>query len=168
MVLTKDELVGKLQNELRILLHLASKVEPAKLDYRPAPKQRTLLELLQYLTIFGPIHLRTIKAGVWNMDVWRDAWRTEEAVAKGRNLEQVKNAIGEQSALFKEQLGSFSDADLRAEMEMFGSKASRGSWLVGMLLCHYVAYRMQLFMYLKACGREELSTVNLWAGMDAM
>jgi DNA-binding HxlR family transcriptional regulator len=34
------------------------------LDYRLTPKQRSLLELLQYLTIFGSIHLRTIKAGV--------------------------------------------------------------------------------------------------------
>jgi hypothetical protein len=25
---------------------------------------------------------------------------------------------------------------------------------------------MQLFLYLKACGREELSTMNLWAGVD--
>ena len=25
----------------------------------------------------------------------------------------------------------------------------------------------QLFVYLKACGREELNTMNLWAGMDA-
>jgi hypothetical protein len=168
MVLTKDELVGKLQHEVRILLHLTSKVDPAKLDYRPTPKQRSLLELLQYLTIFGPIHLRTIRAGVWDMEVWRDTWRTEAAAARGRNLEQVKDAIGEQSALFAEMLGPFSDADLRTEMEMFGGKASRGSWLVSMLLCHYVAYRTQLFLYLKACGREELSTMNLWAGMDAV
>jgi hypothetical protein len=35
------------------------------------------------------------------------------------------------------------------------------------VLCHYVAYRMQLFLYLKACGREELGTMNVWAGMDA-
>jgi hypothetical protein len=168
VVLTKDELTGKLQHEVRILLHLVSKVDPAMLDYRPTPTQRSLLELLQYLTIFGPIHLRTIKAGVWDMNVWRDTWRTEKAVAKGRNLEQVKDAIGRQSGLFAELLGSMSDADLRTEMEMFGSKNSRGSWLVWMLLCHYVAYRMQLFLYLKACGREELSTMNLWAGADAV
>lgn len=167
MVLTKNELVGKLQHEVRILLHLASKVDPSMLDYRPTPKQRSLLELLQYLTIFGPIHLRTIKAGVWNMDVWRETWRTEEAAAKSRDLEQVKVAIGKQSGLIAELLESFSDADLRTEMEMFGTRASRGSWLVWMVLCHYVAYRTQLFLYLKACGREELSTMNLWAGMDA-
>jgi len=48
MVLTKDELVGSLKHEVRILLHLASKVDPAKLDYRPTAKQRSTLELLQY------------------------------------------------------------------------------------------------------------------------
>jgi len=50
---------------------------------------------------------------------------------------------------------------------MFGRKASRGSWIVNLVLCHYAAYGMQLFLYLKASGREGLSTMNLWAGMDA-
>ena len=35
------------------------------------------------------------------------------------------------------------------------------------VLCGCAAYRTQLFLDLKACGREELSTMNLWAGMDA-
>lgn len=26
---------------------------------------------------------------------------------------------------------------------------------------------LQLFLYLKACGRVELSTMNLWGGVDA-
>ena len=34
MVLTKSELLTALENEVRILLHLASKVDRAKLDYR--------------------------------------------------------------------------------------------------------------------------------------
>ncbi len=32
------------------------------------------------------------------------------------------------------------------------------------MLNGHAAYRTQLFLYLKACGREELSTMNLWAG----
>ena len=167
MVLTKDELISALQNEVRILLHLASKVDPAKLDYRPTPKQRSMLELLQYMVIVGPIHVRSIKAGSFDLDAWRNMWRAEESVAKAMNLEEVKAAIGKQPALFAELLGSCSDADLRAEIEMFGRKASRGATLVNLVLCHYVAYRMQLFLYLKGCGREELSTLNLWAGVDA-
>ena len=41
MVLTKSELIGSLKNEVRILLHLASKLDRSMLDYRPTPKQRT-------------------------------------------------------------------------------------------------------------------------------
>jgi hypothetical protein len=167
MVLTKEELIGTLQHELRILLHLASKIDPAKLDYRPSAKQRSLLELLQYLTIMGPIHLRTVKEGVFNMDAWSRAWRTEQAAAKTRDLEQVKEELKKQPALFTEIVNSCSDADMRAEITLFGNKASRGYWFVWLGLSHYAAYRMQLFLYLKACVCDELSTLNLWAAMDS-
>lgn len=166
MVLTKDELISALKGEIRLLLHLASKVDPAKLDYRPAAKQRSLLELLQYLTIMGPIHLRGVMASAFDMEGWRKAWTTGEAAAEAMNLEQAKDAIGKHVALFTELLGPCSDADLRAEIEMFGHKASRGSMIVSLVLTHYAAYRMQLFLYLKASGREELNTLNLWAGID--
>src|SRR5262245_41950149 len=63
MVLTKDELIGSLQNESRILLHLAGKIDRKKLDYRPTPKQRSTMELLQYLIVMGPQLIRAIKAG---------------------------------------------------------------------------------------------------------
>jgi hypothetical protein len=49
---------------------------------------------------------------------------------------------------------------------MFGTKFTRGSLLVNMVLGGYAAYRTQLFCYLKSCGREELNTMNLWAGVD--
>jgi len=168
MVLTKTELRGKLRQEVRILEHLISKVDPAKLDYRPTPTQRSLLELLRYLTIFPRIHLRTIQAGVLEMEAWRCAWGTEEKAAKKRSLDRIRDEIGKQPALIAEVLDSLSDEDLRAEMDMFGSKASRGSWLVWLVLCHYTAYRMQLFLYLKSCGHEELGTLDVWVGIDAM
>ena len=167
MVLSKNELISALQHEVRILLHLASKLDSAKAGYRPSQKQRSILELLQYLAIMGPIHVRAIRANAFDLDAWRNMWRMEEAAAKAMNLEDVRDAIGKQAALFADLLGSCSDADLRAEIEMFGRKGSRGSMFVNLVLCHYVAYRMQLFLYLKASGREELGTMNLWAGMDA-
>jgi hypothetical protein len=59
-----------------------------------------------------------------------------------------------------------SEAELCAEVEMFGSKASRAVHMINFLVCGHAAYRTQLFCYLKACGREELGTMNLWAGID--
>ena len=43
-ILTKSELIASLQNEVRILLHLCSKIEPQMLDYRPTPKQRSTMD----------------------------------------------------------------------------------------------------------------------------
>jgi len=166
MVLTKDELLNALSQEIRILLHLADKVDPAKLDYRPTAKQRSTLELLQYLTILGPIHFRAVFRNRFDMDEWSNALRSGVAAAKLLTLAEARDAIGKQIILFAELLRPASEADLRAEIEMFGHKASRGSFLVSLVLCHLTAYRMQLFLYLKGSGREELSTLNLWAGMD--
>ena len=73
MVLTKDELIASLQNEVRILLHLAGKIDRNKLDYRPTPKQRSTIELLRYLTIMGPMLLRAIKAGGFDPAAWEAA-----------------------------------------------------------------------------------------------
>ena len=60
-----------------------------------------------------------------------------------------------------------SDADFRSEITMFGSNVTKGGFLVSHVLGGCAAYRTQLFLYLKSCGREELSTMNLWAGIDA-
>jgi len=47
-----------------------------------------------------------------------------------------------------------------------GSRISRGCFLVNYVFGQYTAYRLQLFLYLKASGREELNTMNLWLGAD--
>jgi hypothetical protein len=163
MVLTKPELIASLQNEVRILLHLASKVDRDKLDYRPTPKQRSTFELLQYLTIMGPALVKAAKAGTFDLDVWKAA----EQAAAARDFDQTVAAIGQQMDDYPALLAGVSDADLRTEIEMFGGKATRGVFIVNQVLCGCAAYRTQLFLYLKACGREELSTMNLWAGVDA-
>lgn len=164
MVLTKEELLASLQNEVRILLHLATKIDRNKLDYRPTPKQRSTLELLQYLVVMGPMIIRGTKAGAFDGPAWQKA--TDEA--KAMNFDQVLGAIEKQPATYAELLSGFSDADFRAPVDLFGAGASsKGSVLVNMVLSGCAAYRTQLFMYLKACGREELNTMNLWAGVDA-
>jgi hypothetical protein len=163
MVLSKPELIASLQNEVRILLHLAGKVDRARLDYRPTPGQRSTLELLQYLTIMGPELLKAARAGTFDPA----AWTAAEQAAKGRDFDQALSAIAEHRGMYPALLGELSDADFRAEIDIFGEKTSRGAFIVNLVLGGCAAYRTQLFLYLKASGREELSTMNLWAGADA-
>jgi hypothetical protein len=166
MVLTKDELISSLRHEVRILLHLASKVDPAMLDYRPTPKQRSTLELLQYMAIMGPTQIAVIKTGAFNRPALSAAWGPADAAAKAMNFDQAIAAIRKQSDEYARLLNEWTEADFRAEIDMFGNKSTRGRQLVNLVLNGHAAYRTQLFCYLKSCGREELSTMNLWAGMD--
>lgn len=163
MVLTKSELIGSLQHEVHVLLHLASKIDRAKLDYRPTGKQRSTLELLRYLSVMGPAMVEAAKEGAFD----RAAWGAATQAAEARDFDQTLAAIAAQRDIYASQLGAMSDADFRVEIEMFGRKTTRGAFLVNTVLCGYAAYRTQLFVYLKACGRDELNTMNLWAGVDA-
>jgi hypothetical protein len=163
MVLTKPELIASLQNEVRILLHLAGKLEPSMRDYRPTPKQRSATELLQYLTVMGPALIRAAQAGTFDAA----AWTAAEKAAAALDFDQTLAALSAQSAEYAALLDGMTDADFRSQIEMFGMSFTRGSFIVNMVLSGCAAYRTQLFLYLKACGREELSTVNLWGGIDA-
>ena len=53
-----------------------------------------------------------------------------------------------------------------AEIQMFGHPTTRGAFIVKYVLGGHAAYRTQLFLYLKACGHDELATSNLWSGAD--
>src|SRR5262252_1405215 len=101
MVLTKEELIASLQNEVRILLHLAGKIDRSKLDYRPTPKQRSTLELLQYLVVMGPMLIRAIKAGGFD----QNAWSAAVAQANAMNFDQVLAAIEKQSSAYADLIG---------------------------------------------------------------
>lgn len=164
MVITRQELLTALQTEVRIVVHLAGKIDRSTLDYRPTPKQRSTLELLRYISMMGPTYLEYIKSGSTDGGIWAAA----TAAADARDFDQTVAAIAAQHDGYAAMLADLSDADFRATtMGADGSPSTKGAVLVTGVLCGCAAYRTQLFLYLKACGREELSTMNLWAGIDA-
>ncbi len=163
MVLSKVELIASLQNEVRLAVHLASKAAPAHLDYRPSASQRSTLELIRYISMMGPTIIRWSLANTSDFDIWTRA----EAASKERSFEQAKAAIAAQHAEYGDLLSGLTDADFRAEVTDFdGKKTSRGAFLTNLVLSGCAAYRMQLFLYLKASGAPAINSGNLWSGMD--
>jgi len=164
MVLTKDELLSTLKKEVRILTHLADKVEPSMVDYRPTPKQRSTLELLRYMTNMGPHLLKAAKSGGFDVEGWQAAAKAADA----RNFDQTVAVLKKQGDEYASLLSDMTDADFRAEMTGFdGKPVSKGAFINNLVVAGHAAYRTQLFCYLKSCGRDELSTYNLWQGVDA-
>lgn len=162
MAFTKEELIGSLQNEIRILVHLCGKVTPEAVDYRPTPKQRSTIELLRYLTVMGPILVPACRTGVFD----GAAWEAKMNEANAMDFDAVVKSLESQSAFYAESIGAMNDADFAKQVELFGRAGSTGSLLVNMVLSGHAAYRTQLFLYLKSAGRDELNTLNLWAGID--
>ena len=48
-MITKQQFVDSLVLEISIIRHLGTKVDASMLDYKPTEKQRTLLELMNFL-----------------------------------------------------------------------------------------------------------------------
>jgi hypothetical protein len=162
MVLVKSELISQLQKEVDILTHLASKIDRSQLDYRPTATQRSTLELLRYLSIMGPELVKGAKSQ-FNVEAWQAAVKASET----RDFDQTMAVIAGQKDVYAKELADWTDADFRSELTGFdGSKSTRGLFIVNLVLGGHAAYRTQLFCYLKACGRDELGTLNLWMGVD--
>jgi hypothetical protein len=164
MVLTKPELTTLLQREVRILQHLITKIDSAALDYRPTPKQRSTIELLRYLTNMGPALLKYAKGQPLDAATMTEAVET----ANKRNFEETVAALAAHADLYEQLLADMSDDDFRAQiMGVDGLPVTCGQFIVYHVIGQSAAYRTQLFLYLKACGHDELNTMNLWVGADA-
>ena len=162
MVFSKSELMSALQHEVRILVHLAGKVDRAQLDYRPTVTQRSTLELLQYLSMMGPALVAVAQTGVFDPARWTVA----EKHAAGLDFDQTVAAIAALPDTYIRLLGDLSDDDYRTVVTVWDIPTTRGAFIVAFVLCGHAAYRTQLFGYLKSCGRTELGTANLWDGVD--
>jgi hypothetical protein len=135
-------------------------------DYRPTSRQRSTIELLRYLSLMGPLMIQygLAKDGAFD----RHAWMAAQQAAEQRDLAQTLDVIAAQGDACAALLDGVADVEFRSEMTGFdGSKTTRGSYMVNSVLGGLIAYRTQLFLYLKSCGREELGTSNLWRGTDA-
>jgi len=157
-MLTNNQLIEGFAVELSIIRHLATKIEPGMLDYRPSEKQRSMLELLNYLGhIIGVGIENAIGGGKIYMELAKNA-----PVVTLENFDAVMQA---QEASVREKLGALTDEDYAREVEVFGFTAPLVIHIMNVMKWS-VAYKMQLFLYIKANGRHEINTSNLWRGVD--
>lgn len=117
MILTTSELVAALRNEVRVFLHLTTKIGQAQLHYRPTPRQRSTLELVRYMTFMGPEVMRAAATGTFDTD----AWTAAEQAAGALTLDQAIALLKRQGDDYAGMVEAFTDADLRAEVAPLGS-----------------------------------------------
>ena len=158
-MITKQQYIESLVREVEIIKHLYEKVDSNKLDFRPTEKQRSTLELLQYL---GRVLIVSIKGNIsGDQNVYMELAKAPNDVT----FENFISKMDEQANFVKETVGALSEEDLSKEHTIWGNTASLAVHLLGVLKT-ITAYKMQLFLYIKESGNHAIGTSNVWAGMD--
>ncbi len=158
---TKQNFIDSVVNDARIIKHLAEKFSVENADFRPTPSQRSVEELLQYLSYVGSTTAGVILDG--DMSVYGPASETAKSVI----IENFATAMDTEVEKFKAVMEKFNDENLQGEVNMYGQgQKTRAVYLIDTILKWYAAYKLQLFMYLKMLGNDKIGTSNLWGGMD--
>jgi len=162
-MITKEQLAEAMARECDIAVHLFSKLPPEAYEYRPTPGQRTTTELLRYLSICGIAGLTCMRENNWKLFSEVFGSRVKEMPPEGfpAAMEQQKNEIQAFFAGLTEEALATQDSALPGGGPMpLGAAILNGpaKWLP--------AYKMQLFLYAKAAGADQLKTSNAWRGTD--
>ena len=157
-MITKEQYIDSLVRELEIIKHLGEKVKPEQMSFKPTEKQRTLGELMQYLGYVFP----ALIDGVTKND--KAIYMQYHDAAVMPTPETFASIIDGEIAKVKELVMPLTEEQMEVEVDMW-VKQTVAMHLLGALK-NAVAYKMQMFLYLKQSGSPELNTMNLWAGKD--
>lgn len=158
-MITKEQYIKSFVKELEIIKHLAEKVTTEMLEYRPTPGQRSTMELMQYL---GHISGTSILSFI---DPEKNNYME---LAKAKDLitfENFSSKIDEQIEIVKREVNALTEEQLDKEVALFGMNEKLSMHLLSALKW-ITAYKMQLFLYIKANGVSHISTSNVWGGID--
>lgn len=156
-----DQILAAAQKEADIIIHLAEKIDdPTHLDYRPTAGQRSLLETLQAISMMVEITVKFSITGEFDRE------RAERG--KSVTLETFPDAMRAQMAEVHRLLVDITDQDLidRTSLHPAVLNVPLGTALIRTLVGFLNGYKMQVFLFLKSAGREDLFTANLWRGVD--
>lgn len=158
----KDTLRDEMLRECDIIRHLASKIPDGSDDWKPTDGQRTMLQFLRYLS-FAPLG----GAGTALADDWAPYAEGEKAAAELRSDEFDAAMLAQKDALAA-LMDGITDEQWANQTCHLPTGAEVPLWQ-GVFELSYrwlAGYRMQLFLYAKGAGNSEISTANVWMGID--
>lgn len=161
-MITPQHLIDAVAEEFRIMKHLHSKVTEHNKDHRLTPAQRSIEELEQYIVSSLPAQVKLMVQG--NRD--QDVYMQEVDKFKDYSRTHFAAALDQAFASISADINTLSDAQRQEEISLRGMTGPRTKFLVDYLLEFLGAYKMQLFLQLKASWLSEIGTYNLRAGID--
>ena len=146
--------------EAKVIKHLVGQIPSGKTDWRLTPPQRSTIELVRFLSFMPLASVEFALTQAW------DKWGGHEAKAKDLQPAGFAKAMDKQIKDITKLLADHGDAALKRKSTKHwdGTKMTLGEGLIEMVLKTMTAYRMQLFLQVKASGAPQLGTSDCWQG----
>ncbi|MEM8884811.1 MAG: hypothetical protein AAGD14_12130 [Planctomycetota bacterium] len=159
-MLTVGQFIDSCAHETKIINHLATKLPPDQLEYRPTEGQRSMIELMRYLPRMVLPVLAYLEDGNW-----------DRAPSFGEGVESITPdtfaaEMDTQLAEVRRVAGTLEGRLDEKTAMPWGVPCTVGQFLVDAVLKTFVAYRMQYFLYVKASGRPDIGPAQCWMGID--
>ncbi len=162
-MIAKQTFITKLQNEVRIIKHLAAKATtPELLNFRLSDSQRTTAQWLAYIALVGIAGTKDIlNDDASGFETFMDDMDNFDVSTFDATIDKNLTDI---VALIEQT----SDEKFTENKTLFWNYTdTRAGHMLGAVYNWHVAYKTQIFLQLKAAGLSNLGTMNLWSGMDA-
>ena len=157
----KKHLLNNIEKEINICRRLYTKIQTGKMDFRPKEGLRSILELLQYLSIVGsamPIF--------WLKEStdFNTFFGTIDKAIKMMPYEGFLTAMDEQMITITDLFNEISEDDLmnREVTYPWGGKAAMGEAIIATSIKFLTGYKLQLFSLIKLCDDQKLTTSDAW------
>ncbi len=160
-MISVNHLIEAISYEFRILKHLGSKVTAENKSYRFSDVQRTTEEVEQYIISSFPAQIKLMVLGKRDEDMYTNYTNQFASFTFDQFATSLDKALEEISA----DLLTVQDEQWEETINIRWKTAARSAFLVDYVLVFLWAYKMQLFLQLKAAGCP-IDTYNLWAGID--
>lgn len=158
----KQHLLNNIEKEIKICCRLYTKIPPDQMNFRPKEGVRSILELLQYLSIIGSTML-----GYWlkkDDTDFNTFFSTKIATSAAILPEQFLSAMDEQVATIKDLFNQISEEDLLNKEIAYpwGGQEPLGQAIIATSIKWLAAYKLQLFLFIKLCDDQKLGTADAW------
>jgi hypothetical protein len=155
----KEHLLWNMEREIVLLKRMIPLIEEKDLNYRPTEKVRSTFELMQYLSEIGSTMMH------WYLVGMTPEFR--EKIGERRKTLTIANfaqRLDEQVANIHKYFESVSEEDLQNKIVEMPSKEklALGAAIINGPIKWMATYRMELFVYLKICGKDHISTREAW------
>ena len=161
-MLDKNQMLDSLIREGRIAKHLLGKLPEGAQNYRPTPGQRSALELARYIAMCGIGGARAMYDMHW------EGYKDWVAKTSDLTFEELPAAIDAQAEALREFFDGLTEEEFATKMVKLptGEEMTLACALLEVSVKWMTAYRMQLFLYCKQAGNEDIWTPNCWGGVD--